>query len=307
MGRGAVSLPLKVGLNIVWPKPELVVEFAQLAESLGFESVWSGEHVCLPARADWWEDYPAARIARAAGEPFDEDSVVFKPGSVFLDPMTVLAHIAGATSSIRLGIGIYLLVLRNPILVGRTIASLDVLSNGRLDMAVGIGWTPDEYSFTNNAWETRGRRTNEMIRCLRTLFEEDEPEFHGEFFDFPSIGFQPKPVQRPRLPIHIGGNSRAAARRAATLGDGWYGSGGRNIDDIVREELKKAGREHDESFQFSAITLEGPLTRKDLDRMARDGLHRVVVTPWPNTKVGDVGHEGLGQLEAYARDIGLTG
>ena len=103
--------------------------------------------------------------------------------------MTVLAHIAGATSSIRLGIGIYLLALRNPVLVGRTIASLDVLSNGRLDMAVGLGWTPDEYSFTNNVWDTRGRRTNEMIRCLRTLFEDDEPEFHGEFFDFPGHRF----------------------------------------------------------------------------------------------------------------------
>ena len=300
-----MALPIKVGLNIVWPRSELLVEFAQLAESLGFESVWSGEHVCLPARPDWWELYPTAQMAKAAGEHFDEDMVAFKPDSAFLDPMTVLAHIAGATSRIRLGIGIYLLALRDPILVARTIASLDVLSGGRLDMATGLGWTADEYTFTNNQWETRGRRTNEMIRCLRTLFAEEFPEFHGEFFDFPKIGFQPKPVQQPRLPIHIGGATPAAARRAAALGDGWYGSGARNVDDIVRDEVRKDGREHDESFQFSAITLKGPLTRKELDQMAREGLHRVVVTPWPDTKVGEVGPEGLSQLEAYAKAIGL--
>ena len=300
-------LPFKLGLNIVWPKPELVVRFAQLAENLGFESVWSGEHVCLPSRADWWQDYPTARMAHAAGQPFGEDRVAFKPGSDFLDPMIVLAHIAGATTRIRLGIGIYLLALRDPVLVGRTIASLDVLSNGRLDMAVGLGWTPDEYRFTNSDWDTRGRRSNEMIRCLRVLFGQEEPEFHGEFFDFPRIGFQPKPVQRPRLPIHVGGNSLLAARRAATLGDGWYGTGTRDVDDLVREELKRAGREDDDSFQFSAVSLQGPLARKDLERLAESGVHRVVVTPWPDTKVGEVGEEGLSQVEAWARGVGLTG
>jgi probable F420-dependent oxidoreductase len=299
-----MTAPLKVGLNIVWVKPELVIEYAQLAESLGFESVWSGEHVCLPAREDWWNAYPAAKVAQAAGEPFSEGMVTFKPGSDFLDPMTVLATIAGATERIRLGIGIYLLVLRDPILVGRTIASLDVLSGGRLDMAVGIGWTGDEYQFTRNVWETRGRRTNEMIRCLRTLFEEDTPEFHGEFFDFPKIGFQPKPVQKPRLPIHIGGGSVAAARRAATIGDGWYGHGDRAMDDVVRAELKMAGREG-EHFQFSAITLQGPLSAAEIDQFARDGLDRVVVTPWPGTKVGEVGREGLADVERLAKTLGL--
>ena len=101
------------------------------------------------------------------------------------------------------------------------IASLDVLSNGRLDMAIGLGWNEDEYPFTNNEWKTRAAYERDH-RALRVLFADERPEFHGEFFDFAPIGFQPKPVQQPRLPIHIGGGGPPAVR-AATLGDGWYG------------------------------------------------------------------------------------
>ena len=98
--------------------------------------------------------------------------------------MIVLAQLASATSRVRLGIGIYMLALRDPVLVGKTLATLDLLSGGRIDMAVGLGWTADEYSFTGNNWKTRGRRMNEMIRALRVLWEDEHPEFHGEFFDF---------------------------------------------------------------------------------------------------------------------------
>ena len=301
-----MTLPIKIGLNIVWVKPECVVEFAQRAEELGFESVWSGEHICLPAGdADWWKKYPTAQAAEAAGTSFSAEDVAFAPDSLFLDPMIVLSHIAAATSRIRLGIGIYLLALRDPVLVGRTIASLDVLSGGRLDMGVGLGWSADEYQFTNNVWEKRGRRMNEMIRCLRTLFDDEHPEFHGEFFDFPPIGFQPKPTQRPRLPIHVGGGTPAAIRRAAQLGDGWYGMTGPSFLPMLREELKKAGRE-DDPFQISSIDLGGPLSQSRLDELVAEGVDRIVITPWPNTKVAEVGREGLDDIERYARKIGLS-
>ena len=172
-----MSPPVKIGLNICWVKPENIVEFGQAAEALGYESLWSGEHVCLPKKPDWWKLFPGAQ---ALGDAFTEDMVPFTPDSVFLDPMIVLSHLAAATSRVRLGIGIYMLALRDPVLIGRTLASLDVLSEGRLDMAVGLGWTEDEYKFTNNEWTKRGRRMNEMIRCLRVLLEQESPEFHGE-------------------------------------------------------------------------------------------------------------------------------
>jgi probable F420-dependent oxidoreductase len=300
-----MSLPIKVGLNIVWVQPSHVAEFARCAEDLGFESVWSGEHVCLPARPDWWHNYPAAQAAAARGEAFSEEMISFRPESEFLDPMVVLSHVAAVTSTIRLGIGIYLLALRDPVLVGRTIASLDVLSKGRLDLAIGLGWTADEYRFTNNVWETRGRRLDEMIRCLRVLFDESRPEFHGEFFDFPEIGFQPKPVQKPRLPIHVGGGSAPAVRRAAQLGDGWYGMNDPSFYPLLREELKKAGREG-EPFQLSLIDLGSDLSQSRIDEMVADGVERIVVTPWPGKKVAEVGREGLADIERYAKRIGLS-
>lgn len=300
-----MSLPIKIGLNIVWAEPASVVEFAQAAEALGYESVWSGEHIGLPSSDDWFEDYPAKRAAEAAGQVFTEEMVSFRPDSVFLDPMIVLAHLAAATTTIRLGIGIYLLALRDPVLIGRTIASLDVLSKGRLDLGIGLGWTPDEYRFTNNVWETRGRRLNEMILCLRALFDQDTPEFHGEFFDFPPIGFQPKPLQRPRLPIHVGGASQAAIRRAARLGDGWYGMEDPSLFPLLRDELAQAGREKD-GFELSMITLGGPLSPARIEELVGLGVDRVVVTPWPGKKVAEVGREGLDDVERYAREIGLA-
>jgi probable F420-dependent oxidoreductase len=294
-----VTLPVKVGLNIVWVQTALLAEYARLAESLGYESLWSGEHICLPTRPDWWTKFPGAE---ALGEAFTEDMVPFTPNSDFPDAMIVLAHLASVTSKVRLGIGIYMLALRDPVLVGKTLATLDVISNGRIDMAVGLGWTPDEYSWTGNDWTVRGKRMNEVIRALRVLFDEEHPEFHGDFFRFGPMGFQPKPVQKP-MPIHIGGGAGPAIRRAGQLGNGWYG----NPADIpaIREELTKAGRQ-DEPFEFSTITLQGPVPVEQLQAMADMGVHRAVVTPWPGTKVGTVGREGLSHVEQYAKEIGLV-
>ncbi len=259
--------------------------------------MWSGEHVALPSKPDWWKLFPAAEIL---GDAFTEDMVPFSPDSPFLDPMIVLAHIAAATKKVRLGVGIYMLTLRDAVLVGRTLASLDVLSGGRLDMATGLGWTADEYRFTGNEWKTRGKRCNELIRALRALFEDEHPEFHGEFFDFDAIGFEPKPLQRP-LPIHIGGGGPPAMRRAATLGNGWYGEA-QQIPEI--ERLRAAAGRADEPFEYSTITLDGP-TAPQLDELAALGVHRAVVTPWSGTRVGEVGREGLDVIERYAKSIGL--
>jgi len=294
-----VTPPVKVGLNIVWVRPEHLVEFAQTAEALGYESLWSGEHLCLSTDPDWWRLFPGAA---ELGASFTEDMVPFTPDSLFLDPMVVLAQLATVTTGIRLGIGIYMLALRDPVLVGKTLATLDLISNGRIDMAVGLGWTADEYSSTGNDWHTRGRKMNETIRALRVLWEDEHPEFHGEFYDFGPIGFQPKPVQRP-MPIHIGGGGPPAIRRAGSLGNGWYGHVG--AIPAVDEERRKAGRLA-EPFEFSALSTRGGFSTAELEEMAASGVDRAVVTPWPGKKVGEVGREGLADIERYAREIGLT-
>lgn len=300
---GGEPMPSHVafGLNIVNVRPDCVVAFAQAAEQLGFESVWSGEHVALPKVPDWARAHPMARIL---GDRFNERMVGFSPDSPFLDPMVLLAHLAAATSRIRLGIGIYMLVLRDPVLVARTIASLDVLSKGRLDLAVGLGWCEEEYAYTGNDWAVRGRRTDEMLRALRVLFEDPAPEFHGEFFDFGPLGFEPKPVQKPRLPIHVGGQSRAAVRRAAELGDGWYGTTDLDHFALVREALSEADRAQDD-FQYSVITLEGVLPPARIAELVDAGIERIVITPWSRTRTGEVGREGLTAVEKCARACGL--
>jgi probable F420-dependent oxidoreductase len=289
---------VKIGLNIVWAKPADVVAFARAAEDLGYESVWSGEHVGLPAKPDWWKVFPLADIM---GDAFTEEMVPFSPRSPFLDPMIVLAHVAAATTRVRLGIGIYMLTLRDAVLVGRTLASLDVLSGGRLDLATGLGWTADEYRFTGNDWSARGKRCNELIRALRVLFEQETPEFHGDFFDFEPIGFEPKPLQTP-LPIHIGGGGRPALVRAATLGDGWYGE-----PDVIPEieRLREEAGRADLPFEYSTVAL-GPVPLGELEALAEQGVNRVVVTPWPGRRVGEVGREGLDDIERYAAEVGLV-
>jgi len=187
------------------------------------------------------------------------------------------------------------------VLVGKTLATLDLISNGRIDVAVGLGWTPDEYRWTGNDWAARGRRMNEVIVALRTLFEEEHPEFHGTFFEFGPMGFQPKPVQRP-MPIHIGGGAGPAMRRAGQLGDGWYGEA--TAIPAIREELEAAGRK-DVPFEFSCLAPFGTVPVEELEALAAQGVDRVVVTPWPDKKVGEVGREGFAIVEQYAKDLGL--
>jgi alkanesulfonate monooxygenase SsuD/methylene tetrahydromethanopterin reductase-like flavin-dependent oxidoreductase (luciferase family) len=194
-----------------------------------------------------------------------------------------------------------MLALRDPVMIGKTLATLDVLSGGRIDMAVGLGWTADEYRWTGNDWKVRGKRMNEVIRALRVLFEDEHPEFHGDFFDFGPMGFQPKPVQKP-MPIHIGGGAGPAVRRAGQLGDGWYG----RPEDIpaIRAELEAAGRGN-VPFEFSTLAMLGTAPIGELETLAAAGVHRVVVTPWPGKKVGEVGREGFAAIEEYAKEIGL--
>jgi probable F420-dependent oxidoreductase len=292
-----MSTGLKIGLNIVPVRPEHLIDVCQAAEALGFESVWSGEHVAIPMRPDWFEGPEEAKHLTG---PNPQAKRPFKPDTIFLDPMISLATIAASTSRLRLGIGIYMLALRDAVLVGRTIASLDVVSKGRLDLGVGLGWVSHEYAITNNDWATRGRRTDESIRCLRALFEEKTPSFAGEFFNFEPIGFEPKPVQTP-LPIHIGGDGKLAVRRAASLGNGWIG--GPHLFEPIRAELKRRGRDH-EPFQFSAQG--GAATCEQIDKLAAMGADRVVVAPWLNRRDTDAAGGPVGVLERYAKSIGLS-
>jgi probable F420-dependent oxidoreductase len=258
----------EIGLNLVPVAADRLVDAAVLAEQLGYESVWMGEHVLTPV--DQQSAYPGRKL------PFGYDSP-------FLDPIVALSHVAARTTTLRLGTGVLMLPVRDPFITARELASLDVLSGGRLEVGAGLGWMKEEYEILGRDWSTRGARLEEMITVITELFTADVAEHHGAHVEMPAMGFGPKPVQRPRPRLHLGGHTPRALRRAARMGDGWYG-GSAAIDDItghvavLRREREAAGLDPD-AFQMSMVLLHEP-EPEELHRLAGCGLHRVVITPW---------------------------
>jgi len=192
------------GINFgVCADPDVAAEVAELAEELGFDSLWTGEHVVLPD----------PQVPPSPAPPL----------TPMLHPSTSLAFLAGLTDEIHLGTGITLLAQRNPVVLAKEMASLDVLAEGRLILGIGAGYLQAEFDALGVDFATRGRRTDEAIAVLRELWSSEAPEFDGEFSSFSGIQSRPRPPRRERTPIHGGGMSRAAWVRAVSLCQGWYG------------------------------------------------------------------------------------
>jgi probable F420-dependent oxidoreductase len=147
------------------------------------------------------------------------------PGSGMLDPLTSLAFLAACTETVRLGTGICLLPQRNPVYTAKEVATVDWLSNGRVDFGIGVGWLREEFDALEVPFEKRGKRTDDYIDVLKTLWCDDEPEFKGDFYTLPKCRQDPKPVQDPHPPLHFGGESDASLRRVARVGQGWHAFG----------------------------------------------------------------------------------
>jgi probable F420-dependent oxidoreductase len=190
--------------------PELLDAVAEGAEARGIGTIWVGEHVVL------FEEYESRY-------PYAEDGrIPAPPGSGLLEPMLTLTYLAARTSTVRLGTAMLLLPQRNPVYVAKEVSSLDCLSGGRVDLGIGVGWLKEEFDALNVPWERRGRRTDEYLEVLRTLWVDNPSSYHGETYDLPACEMYPKPAQAPHPPIHIGGETPAALRRAARLGQGWH-------------------------------------------------------------------------------------
>jgi probable F420-dependent oxidoreductase len=192
------------GINFgVCADPAVALEVARAAEAAGFESVWTGEHVVLPD-------------PQAPPSPSP-------PETPFLDPAVALTGIASGTQSLRLGTGIIILPQRNPLVLAKELASLDVASNGRLIFGLGAGYLRAEFDALGVSFQQKGARTSEAIEVIRTLWTQEKPVFRGRFWSFSGIQARPHPVQKPHPPIVVGGHSPGAFRRAVAQGDGWYG------------------------------------------------------------------------------------
>jgi probable F420-dependent oxidoreductase len=190
--------------------PDLLEAVGREAEQRGISTLWVGEHVVL------FTEY-------ASAYPYAADGRVPAPsGSGLLEPMVTLSYLAACTSTVRLGTAMLLLPQRNPVYTAKEVSSLDWLSGGRVDLGIGVGWLKEEFDALNVPWAHRGARTDEYIEVLRTLWCDDTSSFAGETYTLPDCEMFPKPVQQPHPPIHIGGETDAALRRAARVGQGWH-------------------------------------------------------------------------------------
>ena len=186
-----------------------LMAFAQAAERLGCHSGWVSDHVCWPA--DIASKYPYT----------DDGSFQPAPDMGWLDPLGTLLFVAGCTQKLRLGTTVLILPYRMPVQTAKQVATLDVVSGGRAILGVGVGWMAEEAAVLGMPWDRRGKRSDEQLEIFRRLFTEAEPSFDGEFYSFPKVGFEPKPLQSP-LPIWVGGSTPAAFRRVARYGQAFH-------------------------------------------------------------------------------------
>ena len=217
-----LRLPTGTGLAT----PENLRTMAMRAEELGFDHVWVGDHIVMPTHI-------------AGGHPYSTTGIPsFDATAPWCDPLSTLGYLAGCTERIKLGTGVLILPYRDPVFTAKIVSTLDYLSGGRIILGVGIGWMKEEFKALGlNTFPERGRMTNEHIRIFKELWTKDDPEFHGDYYQFSGIKFHPKPVQKPHTPIWIGGHTPAALKRAALLGDGWVPLGLRPNAELEPEEM----------------------------------------------------------------------
>ncbi len=204
---------MKFGLafaSSVGTDPGSAIEIARIAEAVGFESVWGGEHVVMPSTIE-------------SAYPYTSDGKIpATPDTPIPDPLIWLAYVAAAAPTLRLGTCILILPQRNPLVLAKELATLDHLSGGRVELGIGVGWLQEEFEALGVPWERRGKRNDEYVEVLRTIWSGSHVEFHGEFVDFEPLTSTPQPPQGSAIPILVGGDTPVAMRRAARLADGYF-------------------------------------------------------------------------------------
>lgn len=241
--------------------PDVAVRVARAAEAAGFESLWTGEHVVLPD-------------PQAPPSPLP-------PEVPLLDPAVALAFLAAHTERVKLGTGIIILPQRNPLVLAKELASVDVVSGGRLIFGLGVGYLKAEFDALGVPFASKGARAVEYLEAMLAIWTQDEPSYAGRFFAFRGVKAFPRPVQRPHPPIVVGGHTPEAFRRALRHGTGWYGFA-QDLEGTARciAGLEEAARELGRpgglaGFEIS-ITPAGELDGEAVQRYADLGVHRLI-------------------------------
>jgi probable F420-dependent oxidoreductase len=287
----------------------VLADAARRAEALGFAAVWAADRIVTPWQIDTPYPYSAdARFIVPADRPF-------------LEPLTCLAFLAGCTGTISLGMSVMVLPYRSPLYSAKIAATIDHLSRGRLILGIGVGWMAEEFQALGAPFGERGAVADEQLEVIRRLWTEDRPSFDGRFYRFPPVGFSPKPLQSPRIPIWVGGEGLRAQRRAAVHGDAWFPyfvriapRDLRSRYDSVLRLAAEAGREPERIALACCLPIEvtpGPVPQEQdrligsseqlvvaLRAFARIGVQHIalqfMVPHWP---------ERRDQIERFARDV----
>jgi probable F420-dependent oxidoreductase len=282
---------MKIGVMLAGVNTKFWTAAAQAAEEAGFESVWLPEHLVFPV------EMKGSPHAGDEHPPIPSNTPAF-------DALMSLAAIAAVTEKVRLGTNVYNIGLRHPFVTARAIATLDVISRGRVEFGIGASWLQEEWEVTGLDFSTRGRRVDEAIDICRRLWTDDVVEHHGEFFDFAPVMFNPKPVQQPQPSLLIGGDGAAAKRRAALVGDGWLPMN-HSLAELpgalaeINAKRADAGREG-----TTTLTVGGSIdTVADVDRYRDADVHRVLVRPFTTSRdaldgIARFGDEVIAKLPA---------
>lgn len=268
--------------------PKSASRIARLAEGVGFESLWAGEHVVLP-------------------DPREPPSPM-EPHDRILDPIIALTFLAAQTRRVRLGTGIIILPQRNPLVLAKELASLDVLSEGRFIFGIGVGYLEPEFRALGIPFAERGARTDDYLAAMRAIWSAEQPAHQGRFVQFAHVQAHPQPVQQPGPPIVVGGRSSGAYRRAVEQGNGWYGfsmsvdAAARALNDIQMAAARYARPATLGTLEIS-VTPRGPVTLDEAKQYAALGVHRLILRlptdPDPRARerfVGSVGETLIGRI-----------
>ena len=271
---------MDIGVNMSISSQSIdVALIAQKAESLGFESMWLPEHPVMPVNS----------ASRYPGSP---DGSIPPYMADMGDPYIGLARASAVTQRIKLGTGISLIPERNPLVLAKEVASLDLFSGGRFILGIGTGWLREETEIMGGDFDHRWTQAREAILVMKELWTKDEAEFHGKYYDFPAVKCNPKPAQKPHPPVLLGGNAQNVFRRIVGWGDGWMPTAA--SPDRIREaratldELADAAGRDPKSIN---ITVFGqPADRDAIKGMEEAGADRVIVrlgtprtrAPWTN-------------------------
>lgn len=226
---GAMRVGFGVPVSGSWATPQVAVALSQQAERLGYASLWTFQRLLCPLDADQPRLAPQYRAVH--------------------DPLAMLAYLAGQTATARLGVAVVNLPYYAPILLAKTLTTLDHLSGGRLDVGLGLGWSAEEFAAVGSAYERRGARGEDHLAALREIWTRPVVDYAGEFTRVPRSLVEPKPLQRPHPPVLLGGSAPAALRRAGRLADGWVSSSQADLSRIeesiaqVRAGAEEAGRD----------------------------------------------------------------